>query len=72
MYMHIVYIQYTLCEVLNEVPTYNFQKYPLTPPILRRGAVAKICSRNKKIFNHEAQHAKNTFEHRLSIPLRFI
>ena len=21
MYMHIVYIQYTLCEVLNEVPT---------------------------------------------------
>ena len=23
MYMHIVYIQYTLCEVLNEVPTYE-------------------------------------------------
>ena len=23
MYMHIVYIQYTLCEVLNEVPTKN-------------------------------------------------
>ena len=36
---------------------HNFQKYPLTPPILRRGAGANFA---------------NTFENRLSIPLRFI
>ena len=41
---------------------HNFQKNPLTPPILRRGAGIKICSRNNFSQNHEAQHAKNTFE----------
>ena len=50
----------------------EFHKYPLIPPILRRGAGAKICSRNNVFKNHEAQHAKNTFENRLSTPLRFI
>ena len=39
---------------------HNFQKYPLTSLILRRGAGAKMCSW-KNFFN---QHAQNTFENR--------
>ena len=33
-------------DSLPRMVRHNFQKYPLTPPILRRGAGAKICSRN--------------------------
>ena len=32
MYMHIVYIQYTLCEVLNEVPTHRHLLLALSFP----------------------------------------
>ena len=43
MYMHIVYIQYTLCEVLNEVPTENF---PISFYLLLYTAVMKNVYEN--------------------------
>ena len=50
---------------------HKFKKTSADTPILRRGAGTQICSRNFFFLNLETQHAKNAFENRFSIPLRF-
>ena len=51
---------------------HNFQKYPLTPQFCAAVLGPKFAHEIYIFFNHEAQHAKNTFENRFSLPLRLI
>ena len=59
---------------LPRILRHKLLKHPLTQQLCTTVFKGKIC--NIAIFknfflNHEAQHAKNTFENRFSIPLRF-
>ena len=47
MYMHIVYIQYTLCEVLNEVPTPASVQFLLFSAESETESVYLFCCRRR-------------------------